>query len=282
MNCQVVQNKILAEPDPRLLPERLRLHVAGCEACRAWAEQAARLEALIEKLPAPAAPSAKKAALVSKLERGEPIITRPVTTPAAARSPRESRVSAIIDFVRDNALVIGGLAAAILVAWGAWSLFPRNGPKPEMAMPEDPFLRRIVERDLELAKAESAGKRLHVLSGMADDLSAQACALARVASPEELRDLARWYDKVVNDGLVKQAENLPVRTRTPAEEQARTAALNALAKQLSNTAAETDNLLRSVPPESKPALQKIVDTARHGQKKIELAKTEVEMRTKDE
>jgi hypothetical protein len=280
MNCQVVQNKILAEPDPRLLSERLRLHVAGCEACRAWAVQAARLEALVEQLPAPAAPSAKKAALVGKLERGEPIIVRPLATPAPASKARESR---LMEFVRENALALGGLAAAVLVAWGAWALFPRNGARPEMAaMPDDPFLKKMVERNLELAKADNVGKRMQVLSGMADDLSAQARGLARVASPEELRDIARWYGKVVEDGLVKQAENLPVRIHTPAEEQVRAAALNALASQLNDTAAETDKLLASVPPESKPALQKIVDTARHGQKKIELARTQVEMRSKDE
>jgi hypothetical protein len=279
MNCQVVQNKILAEPDPRLLPERLRLHVAGCEVCRAWAQQAARLEALIEKLPAPAAPSAKKAALVGKLERGEPIITRPVTTPAAARAPRESRW---IEFVQNNALVIGSLAAAILVALGAWALFPRNGPKPEIAaIPDDPFLNKIVERDVALAKATTPEERLKILSGMAVDLSAQARSLARVASPEELRDLAKWYGKVVNDGIVKQAENLPTRIQAPAEEQARNAALTALTSQLGITAAETDKLLGSVPPESKPALQKIADTARDGQKRIEIARIDTEMRGKE-
>jgi hypothetical protein len=268
MNCQVVQNKILAEPDPRHLPERLRLHVAGCEACRAWAQQAACLEALIEKLPAPAAPSAKKAALVGKLERGEPIITRPVTTPAAARVPRESRIT---EFLRNNALVIGSLAAAILVALGAWALFPRNGPRHEMAaIPDDPFLRKMVERDLALSRAETPTERLAALSGMADDLSAQARGLARVASPEELRDLARWYDKVVKEGIVQQVKNLPARTRTPAEEQARLKALGALNRQLGDTAVETDKLLASVPPEAKPALQKIVESAREGQKKIEV------------
>lgn len=268
MNCQTVQNKIIAEPDPRLLPERLRLHVAGCAACRAWAEQAARLEALIEQLPAPAAPSAKKAVLVGKLERGEPIIARPVATPGAARTRRESRV---VEFVRNNALVMGGLAAAVLLAWGAWALFPRNGSKPEMvAIPEDPFLKKMVERDVALARAATPAERLQALAGMAGDLSAQARGLARVASPEELRDLARWYDKVVRDGIVKQAENLPSRTQTPAEEQARSAALGALSRQLGETAAETDQLLGSVPPESKPALQKIADTARDGQKKIGL------------
>ena len=160
MNCQVVQNKILAEPDPRLLPERLRLHVAGCEECRAWAAQAARLEALVERMPAPSAPSGKKAALVGKLERGEPIITRPLAAPAVPSSQRVSPMVVLVEFVRNNALVIGGLAAAVLVAWGAWALFPRNGPKPEMvAIPDDPFLKKMVERNLELAKADSVGKR---------------------------------------------------------------------------------------------------------------------------
>ena len=139
-----------------------------------------------------------------------------------------------------------------------------------VAIPDDPFLNKMVQRNLELAKADDAGKRLQVLSGMADDLSAQARSLARVASPEELRDLAMWYRKVVNQGIVKQAENLPARTRTPGEEQARSAALTALTSQLGKTAAETDKLLSSVPPDAKPALQKIVETAREGQKKIEL------------
>jgi hypothetical protein len=278
MNCQVVQNKIIAEPDPRLLSERLRLHVAGCAACRAWAEQAARLEGLLEQLPAPSAPTAKKAALVDELERGEPIIARPMAAPAADRSRRESR---FVGFLRDNALVLGGLAAAVLVVWGAWSLLPRNGVRPDLAaIPDDPFLKKMVERDVAMARATTPEERLKVLSGMADDLSTQARGLARVASPDELRDLAKWYDKVVKNGIVKQTENMPVRTRTPAEEQARIAALNALTKQLGDTAAETDTLLASVPPDAKPALQKIVETARDGQKKVEVAKFDTEMHGK--
>jgi hypothetical protein len=264
MNCQVVQNKILALADPRLVPDPLREHIAGCAGCRAWAQQAARLEALVEQLPAPAAPMDKKAALVGKLTRGEPIITRPVARPAA---PRESR---FVEFLKRNAVVIGGLAAAVLVALGAWAFFPRNGTTPALAaMPDDPFLKKMVERDLALAKADTPAKRLQVLSGMADDLSVQARGLARVASPDELRDLARWYDRVVMDAIVKQAERMHGVTLTPADARARGEVLNALTKQLGDTAAETDKLLGTVPPEAKPALQKIADAARDGQKKIE-------------
>jgi len=264
MNCQVVQNKIIALADPRLIPDALREHLAGCAACRDWAQQAARLERLLEGLPAPAAPADRKAALVEQITFGAPIITRPLAMPAGQR---ESRFAA---FLQRNAVVIAGLAAAILIAVGVWNLFPRGGPKPDLtqSIPDDPFLKKMVARDLALAKADTPAKRLVVLGGMAEDLSIQARSLARVASADELRDLARWYDKVVKGAIVKQAEKMHGVTLTPAEVKARAEMLGALTKQLGDTAAETDQLLNSVPPDAKPVLQKIADAARDGQKLI--------------
>ena len=259
MNCQVIQNKILALPDPRLVPEPLLAHVAGCAACQEWAKQAARLEGLLEQLPAPPAPADRKTVLVGKLVRGEPLTTQPLATPA---QPRET----VLVFLQRNAATVGGLAAAVLLALGVWAFFPKSGPKPEMAsIPDDPFLKKMVQRDLALAKADTPAKRLQVLSEMADDLSVQARALARVASPDELRDLARWYDKVVKDAIVKQAENLPIHAIDQTERQKE---FKALADRLGETAAETDKLLGAVPPDAKPALQKIADAARDGQKKL--------------
>lgn len=250
MNCQVVQNKMLALPDPRVVPDALRAHLAGCETCRVWARQAARLEALVEQLPAPPAPAGRKATFIANLGR-------PLARPAR---PRER------SFFQRNAVVIGGLAAAVLVALGAWFIFPRNTGTPEVAQtPDDPFLKKLVQRDLALANADTPARRLKVLGGLADDLSSQARSLARVASPDELRDLAHWYSKVVTDAIVKQAERMPVHALPPAERQAE---FQALADRLGETAAETDRMLGSVPPESKPALQKIADTARAGQKSL--------------
>jgi hypothetical protein len=263
MNCQVVQNKILALPDPRLIPDSLRQHVAGCPACQAWAKQAARLEALLEQLPTPLAPADKKDAMIGDLTSPRPIITRPPATPAPRREPRESPV---LTFLRRNAAVVGGLAAAVLVAVGVWWLFPKNGPKPETVMPEDPFLKRIVQRDLQLAKAATPAERLRALGGLADDLSAQARGLARVAGANELNDLARWYDKAVKDGVVNQVEKLPVHAMPPEEEQK---LRQELAAKLGETAAEVDKLLGEVPPEAKPALQRIADSARDGQKQLQ-------------
>lgn len=264
MNCQAIQNKILMLPDPRVMPDGLREHVAGCAGCQAWAKQAARLEALIEQLPTPLAPADKKDALIETLVRGGDIITRPVTPRS---QPRESQV---LVFLRRNATVIGGLAAAILVAFGIWALFPRP-TKPELAqpLPDDPFLRKIVQRDLALAKANTPTERLQILSALADDLSIQARSLARVASKYELGDLARWYDQVVKSAIVPQAETTPAFVMVPAERAAREALLKSLAEKLNENAAETDKLLNEVPPEAKPALQRMTESAREGQKKLQ-------------
>jgi hypothetical protein len=262
MNCQVVQNKILALPDPRLVPDPLRNHFIGCAACQAWAKQVARLETLLEQLPAPPAPADKKDALIGDLTRGGAIITRPLAMPARSD---ESRV---LTFLRRNAALVGGLAAAILVVLGAWLFFPKSGPKPDMAesLPDDPFLRKIFQRDLELAKADTPAKRLQILSGLADDLSTQARSLARVASPDELRDLARSYDKVVTVAMVEQKVKI---NRLAIPQAERDALLKSLAEKLGETASEADKLLGEVPPESKDALRKIANSARGGQKTLQ-------------
>src|SRR5438067_2200379 len=117
MNCQAVQNKILALPDPRQIPDPLRDHVVGCAACQAWARQAARLEALLAQLPAPAAPAEKKEAMIDELTQPEPVI-HPMATPATR--PSFGLVAA--RFLRRNATYVGGLAAAVLVAVGIYAL----------------------------------------------------------------------------------------------------------------------------------------------------------------
>jgi hypothetical protein len=261
MKCQTVQGKILALPDPRQVPEPLRDHVAGCAACRAWAAQAARLEGLLEQLPpVPAPPRNKKAAFIAHLAKAEPLQLETAAKPT---------------WLRGNVMAIAGLAAAVLVVLGGWLLYRPSGPAVVNAVepPRDPFLARLVQRDVALAKAKTPVDRLRELSGMADDLSAQARGLARVATPDELRDLASWYDKVVKDGMVKQAEKLPPLALMPAE---RRKEFESLAGKLGETATEAEKLIGEVPPEAKPAIQKIVDSARAGEKKLRvLARGEV-------
>src|SRR5262245_60651071 len=191
MNCQAVQNRILALPDPRRVPDSIREHVVACAACRVWAEQAGRLEALLERLPVPPPPADKKAVVVGELHRG-PAVAEP------AFPLHQEGASPFRRFLKENGTLIGGLAAAVVVAVAAWWLYPKNGPKPDMAQPtpEYPLLKNLTQREVALANATTPDKKLRALGGLADDLSTEAGRLARVASADELQDLARWYGEV--------------------------------------------------------------------------------------
>jgi hypothetical protein len=262
MNCQAIQNRILSLPDPRQIPDALLEHVAGCAGCRVWAEQAARLEGLLERLPVPPAPADKKSDLIADLDRG------PVAVPAR-------RPFAAPSFFRRNAALVGGLAASVAVALGAWLLLSGNGSAPIVARtptPKHPFLEKVVKHDVALAKADTPAKRLEVFDGLAGDISAEARGLARIANAEELRDVAQWYDRVVKKGMMPQAEQLAGADLVvpPAERKSR---LEALAGKLAATANETEKAATEVPQDAKPTLQRIATTARDAEKKLrELAR----------
>jgi hypothetical protein len=256
MTCQDVQNKILALPDPRRVPELFREHLESCPACLAWWKQAARLEGLLEQLPAPPPPADKKTALIDELTSVGPVI-RTIPRPAAVDRPL---------ITRRMLAYAGGLAAAVLVGVGVWlAVRPSNRPEAPTVAQRYPLLTSVREKNVALSRAETPAKRLEILGGLADDLAAETRSLARVANPEELNELAGWYRRVVNDGIVRQAENLPRHGITP--DQKRTL-LEGLAARLAETGAEAERLANEAPPESKPALKRIAETAREGQQRL--------------
>lgn len=256
MNCQSLQNRILALPDPRQLPENLREHVDACSACLAWWKQAIHLERLLAHLPAPA-PSDKKAVLLDELNAVEPVIK---SIPSLQRHASRS-------WALPGARTLAGLAAAVLIAVGGW-MMTRPGAKiadAKQSGPSDPFLTKIVQRDLALAQARSADRRLEVLSGLADDVSAEARSLSKIANPEELRDLSGLFQKVVNEGIVEQVRKLPEHAMTRTQKDA---LLQKLTTQLSEAGLHAEEAARESPPHAQPALKSISDTARESQVKL--------------
>jgi hypothetical protein len=256
MNCETIQKKLLMLQDPRRVPDSLRSHLADCGSCRVWAERAGRLEGLLQRLPTPTAPRNKKAAFIADLMKPAPV-------ELAAKTSGSFR-----EWLTRNASLVGGLAAAIVVAVGAWSML-KTGPRPDTdlaATPKDPFLEKMVQRDVALAKANTPAQKLQALGGMADDLSAEARGLSRLANPDELKDVAKWYDRVVREGLVKQASQMNDRVMSPAE---RKAQLTELARKLGETADEVKKASGEVPPEAKPILERMVESARFGKEKLE-------------
>ncbi len=260
MNCATAQNQIIALPDPRQLSVALRDHVLSCDACRAWASQAARLEALLTQLSVPPAPAEKKEAMIGDLMSADPVI-QPMPTPAA----RPSFATVAGRFLRQNATYVGGLAAAVLVAVGvAWYMNRPVQVTPEFVERQDhPLLKKMVARNVEMARAETPAKRLEVLGGMADEIAGETRGVARVASPAELIELANWYDKVVKDGLVKQSKDLK---DSSAPERKRL--LDPLAAKLNADADAAEKLAGEAPPDAQPTLKRMADTAREGAREL--------------
>ncbi|MCS6864806.1 MAG: hypothetical protein RMJ56_18420 [Gemmataceae bacterium] len=265
MNCQTVQNQILALPDPRDIPAALQQHVLHCAACHAWAQQAARLEALVAQLPVPPAPGQKKDALLGELISAEPLIQPPARLTALYRSASDSR-----RFLRRNTMYLSGLAAAILVAVAVYSFTPRphRHQHDEVTQAEDyPLLRKIVHGNTALARADSLPRKLEVLAQMADDIAADTRGMARIASGDELRDMAGWYEKIVKDGLASQARELR-KQPVGIPEAEKTRLLESYAARLQADARMTEQLLQEVPPESQRALRRLLEAAREGEKTL--------------
>lgn len=267
MNCQTIQNRILALPDPRVVPEGLREHLSECSGCRDWARQAARLESLLDSLPAPPAPQNKKEQLIEELVSPAPLISRTLASPRllpAATSARE--------LLTRYRMVVAGLAAAVLVVAGGLWLLNRPGT-PEVvrttpSTPRYPFLEKVSQRYVALAKAETAARKLEDLSGLAEDISTEAQALARVANEKELGELATMFQKVVSDGIVRQSEKMKGPTLGIKEWNERKAKCEAVAAKLSEAAKQADNLAGKIPPQAKEAFSKIAKTARDGEGKL--------------
>lgn len=265
MNCQAIQNKVLALPDPRRLPDELREHVEACAGCRAWWQQAAKLERLLERLPAPPAPADKKTAMIDDLTAAGPVIRTVPRLAEPAGLPGG-------DFLRRNSRYVAALAAAVLVVLGGWLLLKPNGQKGEVAAaPRHPLLEKLVQRDVALARATTSAQRLEILGGLADDLSGETRSLARVASPEDLDALARWFDGIVRKGIVDRAGSVAgLNTLTPAE---KAELFTRLADKLAEAGREAEKVAGESPPHSQPALKKMADTAKDGQAKLrELAR----------
>jgi hypothetical protein len=268
MNCQTIQNRILALPDPRQVPGPLHEHLSGCAACLEWWKQAVRLEQLLEQLPVPAAPNDRKAAMIDDLTAAGPVIK---SVPTLHRPSGRSPLAAVLAI--PGLAYVGGLAAAILVLVGGWQLF-RTGPAPvaKIIPSEDPLLKAMVRRDLALAQAKTPAQRLEVLGGMADDLSGEARNLARVATAEELRELSGLFRKVVDDGIIKQARDFPPHGLSVSE---RKTLFETLAAKLAEAGQEADRSARESPPHAQPALKTIADTARDGQTRLRAMAREV-------
>ncbi len=249
--CASFRRAVLAQTDPRRLPEVLQRHAAACTTCQKWAEQAARLEGALARLPVPLPDGqqrARRQADTASRSLMQTVASSWTTTRPAGWPSRRWAIPI-------------SLAASVLLLAGGWlvveRLFERSEP-PLVATPSYPFLERVVQHQVRLARVQRPEERVTVLSDLAEEVEAEARALARLAGPNELRDLARWYEKLVKQGIVRHTAEW-VSSRPPLDRQQH---LRQWVERLQAAAERTEQMVPQVPPHAQPALQQMATSAR--------------------
>jgi len=201
MNCSQARNRVLTVSHPRKASEDVREHVRACAKCQAWVKGAMEVESALRHLPIPPAPQNKKSELLKKFRTPEVVVpserNEPLPLPPRKRETFWTRFG------------VGVTIAASVLAMVTW--MGQRSRRPETpiiaAQPMDDLLANLMKRHVTLASgADNASKRLDGLNQLAADLLKEGKDFAFIASDEDMKALARMYSKVVEQGIMKQAE----------------------------------------------------------------------------
>jgi hypothetical protein len=244
MNCKLFRQHLLAAPDPDRVPEALEAHLADCARCREWQSRLVLIERSVPLVPVANPRPFAKAELIRRFENA-----------ARASGYRPRREASRYRWV--------ALAASVLVlAAGVWLIGSRKGPSPFAAKPaQDALLAQLLERNVKLAQVKEAPERVAALGELADDLSGASRNMARVASGEDMNELAGLYAKVVQR-IVPQAKNLKPEERKVTVAQ--------LSDRLRSAGEAAERLAGEVPTPSVAPLQSIAKAAREADRELRL------------
>jgi hypothetical protein len=249
MNCQTLQHRLLELERPDRPPPELQDHLGECPACRAWQRQLFWMEQQVPFLPVP--PTTAKAnvlrqVLTGMVEPGSPPLARLRRLPGELPGQRRARG------VRKLAVAVSLAAGLVLVTLALWGLQgSKKGPPPKR--PEsDELVKKLLQHDMGLARAATPGERLERLADLADALQESTRALAPVGDAKDLDQLAVLYGRVVEEGLITQAQAL--------DEKERAAVVAKIVSRLDRAATADEQLPGG--PSATPPLQLIAQKAR--------------------
>jgi hypothetical protein len=261
MTCDVIQNRLLALPDPGRPTADLRAHLADCAACRAVQAEAVRIERLVAAMPVPPADD-RRTAFVDSLLADGPIIRSVPIIPSTRTGSGAFRP--VTKFLRRIDLRwAGGVAAAVVVVTGGvWLTTRPPAVKADVAeKPRHQLLDRTSKHVVALSAAVTPPDRLAVFADWSADLRAEAGGVYKVAPEEDMNSLAGQYEKVVARGVVEQARKLDDR---PIDAGDRQKLLRRTIATLADTATEAEKLALTAPAGARPALKRIADAAKNG------------------
>jgi hypothetical protein len=255
MKCDDLRKRLLALERPDRPAADLRSHLARCEACRRLQSRLVGLERAVPRIPVPA--SQRRVAFVASLLDPTPqpqpaddhSLDPPVvaTTLSIPRAPqRGDRFQRRDRGLRKLALATGLAAGLVLFAlcWSVWQKVEAVNEQrtaarfvPRKPTAADPLLASLMKRDVTLARAHTVRERVEALAGIADDLQGEICTVARAMASKDLDELAQLYERVLREGLLRQAAQL-----SPQE---KPAILEPLAGRLSLAAGQLEEISRA-------------------------------------
>jgi hypothetical protein len=263
MNCDVVQNRLLALPDPRRTPDDLRGHLDGCPACRAFQGQAGRLDGLLAAVPVPPPSDEAKAALLDRVTEAGPIIRR---VPVVTRRDSALDLPAYLA-ERGRWVYAAAVAAAVLLAVG-WLTFRGGGPPvepPYDGVAGHGLLRKVVGKvatDSDaLARVETPEQRMQAWAAVTGDLRDEVQRIYRHAGRDDLTALAGLFEKAAERGLLPQAEQV-ARDRLHLPAELRLALFRDAIDRMARVEADAAAFAQTAPEDKKPPLHQIRQTAR--------------------
>lgn len=267
MTCDVARTRLLALPDAARPTDDLLAHLAACAACRAVQAEAARLDAVIAALPVPSSEARKTTFLDSLAADGPVIRSIPVLPSTMAGSGSFRPVGSWLK--RLDLRWVGGVAAAVaLTVGGVWVA---NRPKPVQqdvvakAKPRQELLKKYTDHHNVLAKARTAPDRLTTYARWSDDIQAEACSMSNAAGQQEMNSLASQYERMVTEGVEKQAKQV---ADQPMTVDARQKVLRDAIATLTAAETEARKLEPDARTDARPALQRIAAAANAGRKTL--------------
>jgi hypothetical protein len=270
MNCNHTKRQLLAAAHIDRPSAEVAAHLAQCPACRSWQERLLAIERQIVQLPVPR--SQGKRRVLRELFAGQAtpangnagewespqkdrVACSPTQDPAASHSPT---------IPWPHALTLA--AAALLLAVCGWWLFT-GSPNPHSARaarpappPPDPLLAGLSEGHLRLSQARSPRERVEELARFVDHLHDRTQTLAPIADAATMQKIARLYERVLSDGVMRGAQTL-------ARDQ-RQAVLSPLAERLARVGDEAEHWAHGAQPGSGEPLRHIAAVVRTGTQRI--------------
>jgi len=248
MNCRRLRRRLLAAERPDRPSAEAQNHLAECPECRAWHGRLTTVERQLSLLPV--APSSGKDRLLALLEIGvkqDMVPAVDAMAPTVRWPVRELPPRAVIQErgLRKIALAfaLAATVAAFAVGLWAWPHWDHRLPGEESAAQK--YERTLAGQHAARLSVPGTGReRVASLLEFEDSLKNTAVALARAGDAERLQVLVDYYDRVVNEDLLAQADTL-----TPLQ---RRDTLQRAGKQLRETESELRRLIPTLDSASEP------------------------------